>query len=176
LRLASAVRSKDRKATAEFVEAYADLLYAYLAHRLFPNMSHAEDLVQEVFLTALQNIGGYGGKSSLRSWLLGIARHKVEDHYRRVLKESPMDDVETLEIESAEQNEDAGFQDYERARAAEILGRLREDYRLLLRWKYWDRKSASEMAAATGKTGKAIKRALSRARAQFRKRWEDACV
>ena len=161
---------------AEFVEAYADSLYAYIAHRLVPNTAQAEDLVQEVFLAAMQNIRAYTGKSSLQGWLIGIARHKVDDHYRQVLRDSRLDDVEALDIESGEDIEAASHQSYQRSKALELLGRLREDYRLLLRWRYWDLKSASEMAELTGKSEKAIERAVARARVQFRKLWENAGV
>jgi DNA-directed RNA polymerase specialized sigma24 family protein len=42
---------------------------------------------------------------------------------------------------------------------------------MVLLWRYWERRSAAEMAAATGRTEKAIERLLARARGQFRRRW-----
>jgi RNA polymerase sigma-70 factor (ECF subfamily) len=173
LRLAIAVHQKDRKATAEFVEAYADSVYAYVTHRLYPNADEADDLVQEVFLAALQSIASYTGKAPLKSWLLGIARHKVDDYYRCKLRDARLDAIDSVDVERdvdlAELSEKGDLQ----RRALETLGRMREDYSLLLRWRYWDLKSAAEMATLTGRTEKSIERALARARAQFRKLWED---
>ncbi len=57
----------------------------------------AEDLVQETFLAALKARAPFGGKSSERTWLVGILRHKIYDHLRRVCRERPArQDRETL--------------------------------------------------------------------------------
>lgn len=50
----------------------------------------AEDLVQETFLAALKAHDRFGGKSSERTWLTGILRHKIYDHLRRVCRERPV--------------------------------------------------------------------------------------
>src|SRR5499425_1962019 len=92
--LVADVLRKDRKATAEFVSRYADHVYAYVRRRLIPRTDPVEDLVQEVFLAAWESLDKFRGDSSLRNWLLGIARHKVEDHYRKRLRELQLDEEE----------------------------------------------------------------------------------
>jgi RNA polymerase sigma factor (sigma-70 family) len=176
LRLASAVQAKDRKATAEFVETYADTVYAYVSHRLFPNRAAAEDLVQEVFLAALQNITSYNGRAPLQAWLLGIARHKVEDHYRRALREAQFDDVELIELEVDMDMPEVIERERARDRTLRTLARLPEVDRVLLRWRYWELRSAADMAALMGRTEKSVERALARARVRFRKIWEESDV
>ena len=47
----------------------------------------AEDLVQETFLAALKARDRFAGRSSNRTWLVGILRHKIFDHLRRVCRE-----------------------------------------------------------------------------------------
>ena len=86
--LVAAVIRKDRKATAELVGRFADPVHAYVRHRLAPRADMVDDLVQDVFLAALKGLPSFAGRSSLRAWLLGIARHKVEDHYRVYLRRS----------------------------------------------------------------------------------------
>jgi RNA polymerase sigma-70 factor (ECF subfamily) len=49
--------------------------------------SVAEDLVQETFLAALKARDRFSGRSSDRTWLVGILRHKIFDHLRRVCRE-----------------------------------------------------------------------------------------
>jgi RNA polymerase sigma-70 factor, ECF subfamily len=49
----------------------------------------AEDLVQETFLAALKARETFSGRSSDRTWLVGILRHKIYDHLRRVCRERP---------------------------------------------------------------------------------------
>lgn len=50
----------------------------------------AEDLVQETFLAALKARDRFSGRSSGRTWLVGILRHKIFDHLRRVCRERPV--------------------------------------------------------------------------------------
>jgi RNA polymerase sigma-70 factor (ECF subfamily) len=50
----------------------------------------AEDLVQDTFLAALKARERFSGRSSDRTWLVGILRHKIYDHLRRVCRQRPM--------------------------------------------------------------------------------------
>ncbi len=170
------VLRKDRKATAEFVNRHADHVYSYVRRRLIPQTEFADDLVQEVFLAAWENLGKFRGESSLRSWLLGIARHKVEDHYRRRFREVelPGDDegpmpepVDPHNIQEAIEQEQAA------KKTEEVLASLPEAYSIVLHWRYWEMKGLSEIAQETGKTEKAIERLLARAREQFKRKWNE---
>lgn len=173
--LVEAVLRKDRKATAEFVALYADAVHSYVRQRLIPRADLIDDLVQEVFLAAWESLSYFRGDSPLRSWLLGIARHKVEDYYRSRLRAPealPEDEGSVPESLLIEPRLDE-FLDRERlqARTRHVLESLPETYSLALLWRYWEKRSAQEMAAQTGKTEKAIERLLARAREQFRRRW-----
>src|SRR6266571_6387273 len=95
--LLAAVLAKDRKAAAEFVSRYADAIYGYVSRRLAPRADVVEDVVQDVFLVALQKLATFAGQSSVVGWLLGIARHKVEDVYRARLREpDPLPDEDDM--------------------------------------------------------------------------------
>ncbi|HJZ99012.1 MAG TPA: sigma-70 family RNA polymerase sigma factor [Candidatus Solibacter sp.] len=173
LALVAAVLRKDRKATAEFVNTYTDAVYSFVRRRLSPRLDLVDDLVQDVFMAAWENLSTFHGVSPLRAWLLGIARHKVEDYYRGRLK-----CAEPLESGAAEELAAAGFDieaiiDRERAeeRARQVIDELPEHYGVALRWRYWEKRTAREMAEATGRSEKAIERLLARARDQFRRRW-----
>jgi RNA polymerase sigma-70 factor (ECF subfamily) len=174
--LVEAVLRKDRKATADFVDLHADAIYAYVRRRLVPRMDLVDDLVQEVFLAAWESLAEFRGTSSLRAWLLGIARHKVEDYYRSRLRDpDPLDDAgESAGLPSPELRIDEQI-DFGRLRqkANRILEDLPEQYALVLLWRYWEKRSAHEMALLTGRTEKAVERLLARARKQFKRRWHD---
>ena len=173
-RLAAAVLRKDRKATAEFVARFADGIYAYVRSRLLPRHDLVDDLVQEVFLAAWENLQQYRGTSPLQAWLMGIARHKVEDHYRaRLRAPAAIDDLEgdSEVLASFPVFESLLEQEQVRKNTWRVMSGLPEQYRLALIWRYWEKASAREMAAKTGKTEKAIERLLARARAEFRERW-----
>lgn len=64
----------------EWFESYGDYLYAY-AHRRVREQSAAEDLVQETFLAALSATRSFGGRSSEKTWLTGILKHKIYDYF-----------------------------------------------------------------------------------------------
>jgi len=175
--LVAAVLRKDRKATAEFVARYADDLYSYIRSRLAPRYDQVDDLVQEAFLAAWESLSRYRGTGPLQAWVMGIARHKVEDHYRARLRapESIEDaDQEPIAPASASDFHQLLEQDELRKNTWRVMGGLPEQYRLALIWRYWEKVSAREMALKTGKTEKAIERLLARARAEFRERWNHA--
>ena len=173
--LAEAVLRKDRKATAEFVERYSDAVYAYLRRRMIPRVDLVDDMLQEVFLAAWRNLDRYQGNAPLKSWLLGIARHKVEDHYRERLRafDSLGPEEETPAAMSVTPLHDARM-DRERMqeRVSRVLQQLPDAYSAALLWRYWEHRSAAEMAARTGKTTKAVERILARAREHFKRRWK----
>ena len=171
--LVTAVLQRDRKATAEFVNTYTDAVYSFIRRRLSPRHDLVDDLVQEVFIAAWENLNSFRGTSPLRAWLLGIARHKVEDYYRRLFQAAqPLDPAVAEEMPATELDIEA-IADRERTaqRAHQVLEELPEHYSVALQWRYWERRKAREMAEATGRSEKAIERLLARAREQFRRRW-----
>ena len=54
------------------------------------NETHAEDCVQEALAAAIQNANGFAGASSVRTWLIGILKHKILDHFRRASREQAL--------------------------------------------------------------------------------------
>ena len=137
-----------------------------------------DDLVQETFLAAWANLNNFRGDSGLRHWLLGIARHKVEEYYRARLREAGLAPDETgedgyqppvvpieLDVELDRKRT------WERTR--EVLSDLPESYATALLWRYWEQRSTRDIALAAGKTEKAVERLLARAREQFRRRWTE---
>lgn len=174
-RLVDGVLLKDRKATAEFVAFCADTIYSFVRRRLVPRLELLEDVMQEILLAAWQGLPNFRGDASLRSWILGIARHKLDDYYRKRLREAEIiEDDEpasepTIELPWEQQLDAAATQ----RRIQQILELLPEAYALALIWRYRDEKTVREMAQLSGRTEKAIERLLARARENFRKRWND---
>ena len=174
--LVAAVIRKDRKATAEFVGRFADPVHAYVRQRLAPRADMVDDLVQDVFLAALKGLPSFAGRSSLRTWLLGIARHKVEDHYRVHLRRpettSDFDDNSASVPVELPRFDELIDQATLREKTRRVLSRLPESYGYALLWRYWEGRSVREIAAETRRTEKAGERLLARARAQFKRLWE----
>ncbi len=84
----------------EWIEAHGDILYRYAMARL-RNAALVEDILQETLLAALKGIKGFNGQSSIRTWLIGILRRKISDHFRKLAREPlvrqnvPLDDQAT---------------------------------------------------------------------------------
>lgn len=67
--------------TVDRLLAEADGLYRYAMARVGDH--HAcQDLVQETLVVAIRKIADFEARSSLRTWLVGILRHKILDHFR----------------------------------------------------------------------------------------------
>jgi RNA polymerase sigma-70 factor, ECF subfamily len=175
--LVAAVLRKDRKATAKLVELHADAIYSYVASRLVPRMEKVDDLTQEIFLAAWKSLADYRGDSPLRSWLLGIARHKVEDYYRaklRLPEPLPVEEAGELPDEPDLELDEILDQTQLGDRVRRIIDSMSRQYALLLLWRYWEERSAREISQQIGRTEKAVERMLARARADFRARWSNA--
>jgi RNA polymerase sigma-70 factor (ECF subfamily) len=173
--LVASVLRKDRKAAAQFVAAHIDAVYAYARHRLTPRADRVDDVVQEVFLAALNGLAAFQGQSSLRTWLIGIARHKIDDVYRQQLRvPEVLEDLETIDEKSPSDTIPLEQQIYStrvREKTRHVLGRMPERYSLMLLWRYWEQRSTREMAVAIGTTEKSVERTLARARALFKELW-----
>jgi RNA polymerase sigma-70 factor, ECF subfamily len=174
-RLVSEVLAKDRKATAEFVALCADYVYPFVLRRLTPRTEAVEDLMQEIMLAAWQNLPTFHGDFGLRNWVLGIARHKVEDYYRKRIREALFQPEEDSQMEPSalpafEHQLDTAVHE---ERIQRTVALLPDAYGLALLWRYRDGRSIREMAQLTGKTEKAIERLLARARESFKRRWND---
>jgi RNA polymerase sigma-70 factor (ECF subfamily) len=66
---------------------HGDAIYRYCRDALGDPVL-AEDVRQQVFIEAFRDLARFAGRSSLRSWLLGIARHRVLDAARARARES----------------------------------------------------------------------------------------
>lgn len=81
-----------------WVAEYGDLLFSYALRRV-QRHDVAEDLVQETLLAALHSRDDFQARSSEKTWLLSILRHKIVDHIRKasrersVSAEMPLEDI-----------------------------------------------------------------------------------
>ena len=69
-----------------WVETHGDYLFNFAIGQV-RDTNTAEDLVQETFLAALKSQHNFSGRSSERTWLVSILRHKIYDHLRKTCRE-----------------------------------------------------------------------------------------
>lgn len=65
-----------------WVDEYGDALFGFAMARV-KDRATAEDVVQDTFLAAVQGLKRFKGRSSVKTWLFGILKHKLVDHYRK---------------------------------------------------------------------------------------------
>lgn len=73
-----------------WLDEHGDVLYRFALARV-RDPATAEDLVQDTLLAAWQSRDRYEGRASERTWLAGILKHKIMDHFRRLYRrEAPL--------------------------------------------------------------------------------------
>jgi len=82
--------TRPRLDSDRWLRDHGDYLYRYARVRLHDDQL-AEEAVQETLVSALSGQSRFAGRSSERTWLTGILRHKIVDQIRRRVREQPMD-------------------------------------------------------------------------------------
>jgi len=75
------------------VEDHGDYLFKFALVRL-RDPAKAEDMVQETFLAALKGGDKFAGRSAEKSWLVGILKNKIFNHFRKASRETSFTDLE----------------------------------------------------------------------------------
>jgi RNA polymerase sigma-70 factor, ECF subfamily len=84
-----------------WVELHGDYLFKYALLRL-RDPATAEDVVQETFLAALKGGKSFAGQSAEKSWLVGILKNKVCDHYRKASRETTFTNLDFYSDEESD--------------------------------------------------------------------------
>jgi RNA polymerase sigma-70 factor (ECF subfamily) len=135
------------------------------------NRADAEDLVQQTLINAYRGANGFAGRASVRTWMLHILSREAARAWRRSRRRPGMLSLDAPDAPhpstpgSAERVE-------QRLDIADILAELSEDHRevLVLR-EIWNL-TYDEIAAALNLPRGTVESRLSRAREQFRRRFE----
>jgi RNA polymerase sigma-70 factor (ECF subfamily) len=158
---------RDPTCFAALYEANFDRVYAFVARRL-PSREEAEDLTAEVFHQALASLGGFEWQGTpFAAWLIRIASHLLARRWQRATGhiEVPAEELETI-----------GVSDHAERQAviAQLVDRLPQDQRLVIRRRFVDQKSIREIAHELSRSEGAIKqlqfRAIETLRNQIRSR------
>jgi RNA polymerase sigma-70 factor (ECF subfamily) len=180
-KLVEKLRSGDSTAMEEFYNHYRNRLHTLILEQVGRDEDVAEDLVQEVFLAALSSLDKFRGDSQLYTWLRSIALHKINDFYRRQVREPKLGnsspDFNALELEQIGDNEPATFTTLEseeiRQSVHQALADLPQDYQEVLVLKYLKDMPVLTISQIMGRSPKSVEGLLARARKAIRARLED---
>ena len=143
-------------------------VYGYLLARC-GDTGLAEDLTAESFLAAVDAVRKPGAPEVSIPWLIGVARHKLADHWRRAEREQR--GMRLLDGEPA-RVDDPWEEAVDRIRAREVLDRLGPHHRAALTLRYLDGLPVPEVARHLDRTVHATEALLVRARTAFRRLYE----
>lgn len=163
--LLALLKKGDKRAVDEWFKTFHPQILRFIKTKV-GNHKDSEELAQEVFLSCLQSLPLFRGKSKIFTWMCSVARHEVADYYRKkyakkALKLMPIGDMllkqEILDASQTSQQ------------VAKTLAEMKKSYRELLLLKYVDQKQVKKIARELGRSVKAVESDLFRARLQFKK-------
>ena len=131
----------NRAAFEQLCDRNLPLVYNRLRAQLPPD--DVEDVVQEVFLAAMKGIRRYRRRSSFRTWIAGIARHKVVDFYRNRGRRP-----QTVALDPAHDPPDEGDSWQEQALLRVVLAELPVHYQEVLLLRFAEGLPFAQVAAA----------------------------
>ena len=145
------------------------VVYGYLFDRC-RDRATAEDLTSETFLAAARTVRSQPDDDVTVPWLVGVARHKLVDHWRRLAR------TERVLVEVAADNptiDEPWDAHVDGLRATEVLEELGAHHRAALTLRYVDGLPVRDVADALGRTEHATEALLVRARRAFRQAYEE---
>jgi RNA polymerase sigma-70 factor (ECF subfamily) len=155
-----------------FYEGAVRKVYAYMYDRCGGTAAVAEDLTQITFIAAVEAIRAGREIEHPNAWVMGIARHKLVDHYRRRAREERRLRLVWSADESAEDPELIHHAD--RQLMLEVMRTLPPAQQSALALRYLDDLPVAEVAAAMGRTPIAVQSLLARARDAFLRKYREA--
>lgn len=162
-------QSEPRRALLTLYDEALPAVYGYFIRRC-GDRGAAEDLTSETFLAAMDAARKNDPPPIAIPWLLGVARHKLADHYRR------RHDRFTVPVAELPESVDAADDwkaELDRIVAESVLARLTEPHRTVLVLRYMDDCSVGECAELIGRSVHATEALLVRARKAFKREYPE---
>ncbi|MBN1263427.1 MAG: sigma-70 family RNA polymerase sigma factor [Candidatus Pacebacteria bacterium] len=159
----------DKTAQGEIFKGYRKRVLNFILQRV-ENLEDGEEILQETFISVFEALPFYSARSTLLTWICGIARHEVADFYRKKkIKTVVFSFFPGLEgfVSRALSPEGILEQKEAREKIKKILALLAEGYEQVLRLKYIEGFSVAQIAQELDETQKAIESRLTRAREAF---------
>ena len=151
--LITAAAAGDRGAFGELYVRYARMVHGILLARV--PAGDAEDLVQDVFMSAMRRLRVLRSAAAFRGWLAAIARNRATDYFRDTRRRAPLDDA-------AGQREPRAAAGHDAFLVLDLIRRLPEAYRETLILRLVEGMTGPEIAHQTGLTPESVRVNLCR--------------
>jgi RNA polymerase sigma-70 factor (ECF subfamily) len=151
--LIRAAAGGDRAAFGELYVRHARLVHGILLARV--PADEADDLVQDVFLSAMRQLRGLRTAAAFRGWLAAIARHRAMDYFRQSRLRAPLE-------ESGKHQPRAYHAGLDALDVLDLIRRLPEAYREPMILRLVEGMTGPEIAEQTGLTPESVRVNLCR--------------
>ena len=162
---------------SEIISRYQKKLIKYILRISNIREEDAEDLCQDVFLSAYENLNSFNPKLSFSSWIYRIAHNKTINFWKKHQNEEKtinLEDnlfvVETVFFENTVQKDIEQIANEEFIE--QVLSRMKDEYRQVLVLKFLEGKDYREISDIFQKPMGSIATMINRAKKQFRKEVE----
>jgi len=170
------VLSGDRQAYALLVEAYNGPIFN-LAYRMTGSREDADDLTQETFIRAYQNLRRYDRSKKFFTWLYTIGINLIRNHLKKNVRDisylAAADSA--LEHHTQEHTREVGetLSDDRMIRLEQVIRKLPVDLREAIILKFVQDLTFEEVAAVTGDSVSAVKMRIYRGLDKIKQMMED---
>jgi RNA polymerase sigma-70 factor (ECF subfamily) len=173
--LVRGVLNGDVESYSELVKRHQSRIF-FLGLKFLKNYEEAEDFAQEVFIKGFEKLESFSGKVPFSAWLFRIGYNHGVNKYRSVSGKPVKEEFQEERDGNTESRED-GPEDQvvrteERNQVREILKKLPEIYNIVIRLRFFDGLSYTEIAEALGKPVNTVRSHLFRAKQQVRELYE----
>ncbi|MEU5878972.1 sigma-70 family RNA polymerase sigma factor [Spirillospora sp. NPDC047279] len=158
-------------ALLDLYDAALPEVYGYLLSRCGLR-TLAEDLTAETFLAAVEAVRKEAPPELSTAWLVGVARHKLADHWRRADREQRM--LRAIDGGGPD-TDDPWDERLDALLAREVLQELGPHHRAVLTLRYLDGLPVPQVAEHLDRTVRATEALLVRAKAAFRQEYDRRC-
>jgi len=157
------------------MERYEEKLTRYIMRISASSREDAEDILQDVFLSAYRNLNEFDQDLKFSSWIYRITHNKVISHYRKISARPKTTtyegDNELLNILASDHDMEADLQrKYDANEIHDVLDRMDERYREVLVLKFIEDKDYKEISDILQRPMGTVATLINRAKKQFRER------
>lgn len=166
----------DREAAEALFRGHFETLFEFVYYRVGKDRAAAEDVVQDTLTVAFEKLSDFDGRSSLHTWMCGIAKNRIRTAHRK-RRPVPIEDLlheadgEIDAILAQVEREPLPESVFEAKETSELVGAalssLPPTYRRALEDKYVKGLSVPETARREGRGVKAAESTLHRAKQAF---------
>lgn len=166
---------QNHEAYGFIVERYEEKLLRYIMRISAGSKEDAQDLLQDVFLSAYKNLNDFDQNLKFSSWIYRIAHNKVISHFRKITARPKTTtyegDSQLLNILASEEDIARNLEKkYTAQQVRETIDSLDERYREVLILKFLEEKDYKEISDILEKPMGTVATLINRAKKQFKEK------